>query len=167
MEKYIREGEDIAVLHFTGAVKPWNNRILTLSDHFWRYVKGSAFEGQITAGYAKIPMKRYIGLHFIDVTDGGYEITASLYSLDGSRYEDVVVTVDSAVTDTSYRYGETIEIDGRVYIRTFFTFRIPLFAVKDRSGIRFYDKVSGDRLKCIFAATFPLESSLRGYAQTR
>ena len=164
LEQYLKDAEDIGLLHFTSAVKPWNNRTLALSKHFWKYVPGCAFEKQIVNYYKKIPMKRYIGYHFIDEGTDSYVITASLYAIDDTKLEDVVVAVDGQEIESVFYYQHVIEIDRRVYNRVFFKFFIPFNKITGKRNITFYERKSGDRLPSIFSATFPLDSSLRSFS---
>ncbi len=163
MAQYLKDAENIGLLHFTSNVKPWNNTTLELSRHFWKYVPGSAFEKQVTDGYKQIPMKKYVGYQFLDEESDGFSITAALYALDGTKYEDLIVTVDGIERESELYYKHVIEIEGRVYNRTFFKFFVSNEEVKEKINIRFYDKPSGRQMACVFSATFPLDASLSSY----
>lgn len=163
MEQYLKDAESIRLLHFTSNVKPWSNKIIPLSEHFWKYVPGSAFDQKIVAEYKKISMKSYISYHFIDQEEGGFLLTASLYTLDDMKLEDLVLTVDGTERNFEYYYRHVIEINGKVYHRTFFKFFITDSDVQGGANIRFYNRRDGLRMKYIFASTFPLDASLSSY----
>lgn len=163
MLQYNEDAKDIGILHFTSAVKPWNNKILELSRHFWDYVPESPFQNKIIKAYKNVPMKHYIGYHFIDEYDDKVVITASLYALDEIKYDDVVLTIDGVEAEHEFYYSHIIEIDRRVYNRTFFTITIPKDSITHKKKITFYERDTGKIFRTIFSATFPLDISLRSY----
>ncbi len=163
MAQYLEDAKNIKLLHFTSNVKPWNNETIELSKCFWKYVEGSAFENAVIDGYKKIPMKHYIGYHFIDKEQDGFTLMASLYALDDIKIDDLLITVGGDEKKFDYYYSHVIEINGKVYRRTFFKFFISNNDIDAKTNIKFYDKRNSIQLKYIFATTFPLDASLSSY----
>ena len=152
---YRRTASDIAVLHYTGAIKPWNNRISPLADYFWHYLEGTPFLVNVQRRYEKIPNKEYVAYRFLDFIDGGIRITATLQSLTGMRLSDLSACGNGEKYGIEKGFTHIIEIDGRTYERSSFSFFIS--DIREELFIRFYNKKIGEELMSVCGLTFPLD----------
>lgn len=164
MEQYLADAEDIRILHFTSGVKPWNNTMIPLSDHYWEYVDRCVFRSKILAAYNKIPRKSYIGFHFIDDFGDYLEVTASLYSAERLEYTDVVTCIDGSEVEVEFITKQNVEIAGRHFARSFFKFRIPRSIITDEINVNFYNRRSGLPFSKITSASFPVDFTTQSYA---
>ena len=164
MEQYLADASDIRILHFTSGVKPWNNTIIPLSDHYWEYVDRCVFRSKIYASYNKIPRKSYIGFHFIDDFDEYLQITASLYSAERLECKDVVTCIDGNEVETEFITKQSIEIANRHFVRSFFKFRIPRSIITDEINVNFYNRRTGLPFSKITSASFPVDFLTQSYA---
>lgn len=163
MNSYVKDSKNPSILHFTGDVKPWNNKILPLSSHFWKYVDSTPFSGKIRTDYARIPNKEYITYRFIDfLPDGRVKLTASFQSLTGSRFSDVVLCVNGVEYSMQKTYVSLAQIAGRTYERSVFSFE----ACPDEDEsleFLFYSKNTGEEIPAFSGNTFPIEFSINAY----
>lgn len=157
MKQYLDDANDIKILHFTSSVKPWNNKMIPLSKHYWDYVSKSVFKSKIYGAYNKIPRKSYIGFNFLDDLGDYFEITASLYSDEGLNFSDVVVCIDGSQIESEFITKHVVEIAARHYYRSFFKFKIPRDIITDEININFYNKNSGLAFFKFTSASFPVD----------
>ena len=160
MAQYIEDSKDIRILHYTSAIKPWKNKNAPLSEHFWKYVDGCPFEEKIKTDFKNIPNRSYIGFQFLDRKDNNLTIIASLYTVDGLPYENVLAHVDGCECEKKYLFKHVIEIADRVYDRTFFSITFDLSELSDSARITFYNKDGGNPFALISCANFPIDFSL-------
>ena len=160
MAGYLEDAKDIRILHYTSGIKPWKNKNVSLSSHFWKYVKGCPFEAKIENDFAAISMKSYIGYQFLDVKGENIKLTASLYTIEGLTYDDVILSVDGNEYPTEFDFVQVIEISGKTYNRSFFHFSIDPSLLSDNARVVFYNKKTGLPFSIISSYTFPVDFSL-------
>lgn len=164
-EQYLKDAEDIRILHFTSSIKPWNNRISPLSEYYWKYVPNCVFKNKIVSAYNKIPRKNYISYHFVDAKEDALEFIASLYSVEGVKFDDVVATVDGTEVCAQFITEHNIEIMPRYYHRSVFKFRIPYDLISGETTIKFYSSDTGLPYQTLTSQSFPCDYNTQMYAR--
>lgn len=157
MKQYLEDAGDIQILHFTSSVKPWNNKMIPLSSHYWKYVPLCVYRDKITNAYNKLPRKSYTGLHFLDDCGEYLEVVASFYSCEDKDLSDVVACIDGCELETEFITSHAIEIASRYFMRTFFTLKIPRTMIENDVCIKFYSKATGLPYPKITSLSFPVD----------
>ena len=160
VEQYMEDAKDIRILHYTSSLKPWKNKNVQLSDHFWSYVDGTPYADAIKNAYNKIPAKNYVVTQFVEEKDGKLQFTASLYTLERWTLDDIVMHVDGNEAEFTHVYSHVADVANRIYRRMFFKFELDLSEISSRATIRFYHKETGLPISVKSAKTFPIEFSL-------
>ena len=162
---YMEAAKDIRILHYTSGIKPWKNKNVALSEHFWKYAEDCPFYDKIKQDFASIPSRSYIGYNFLDLDGDTATVTASLYTIEGMKYEDIILSVDGNECKTDYLYKHVIEIGGRTYDRSFFKFSVKLSELSDNARIVFYNAKTGIPMIIISAWTFPIDFTLATFTK--
>ncbi|MBQ4107868.1 MAG: CDP-glycerol glycerophosphotransferase family protein [Clostridia bacterium] len=167
MKQYLEDAGDIRILHFTSSVKPWNNTMIPLSSHYWKYVEKCVFKDKIISAYNELPRKNHTGFHFLDDRGDYFEITASFYSCENKDFSDVVACIDENEVETEFITKHTIEIDSRYYMRTFFKFKIPRSLIDGEVNVKFYSRETGLPYQKITSLSFPVDFLTQSYYRAK
>ena len=160
MPEYLKMASDAKIIHYTSSIKPWKNKNSPLSDYFWKYTAGTPFEKKISSDFKKISGATYIGYHFIDEADSGFDVTFSLYTIEGLKPANITLFVDGKDKEATYLYTHVIEIADKAYNRSFFRFTIDPQELSDVSKITVYNSITGEPISIRSATTFPIEFAL-------
>lgn len=161
MDPYLRAAGDIGILHFTSNIKPWNNRICPLAEHFWDYVPRSPFAERIISAWNRI-RQRYVTYKFIEFDADGVKLTASLQSLDG-KDNRVTIRANGKELPAEQTYEHLANISKHIYRRTFFEFHIPYTALTEAVNVTVHDYASGEALETLSSATFPIDFATNSF----
>ena len=161
--EFARAGRRVAILHFTGDMKPWKFNAIPKAEIFWKYAGVSSFSRQIREKFRKDNAKLCrVKLVFVDYKRGQLRITCSYNRPTDAPEESCGYIISGNVHTAEYFHKRRIASGGVLIEQKLFYVRVPLVEIAAaRRDLSF--TLSGRAVLFEYDKFFPLNGHSRSY----
>lgn len=163
LSDYRAASDDIAVLHYTGDMKPWDYDAIPGAEIFFGFADVCAFREEIARRFAERGRRvERIKLVFADVVGGVIRLTCAYNRPERVAPRKVSYTVSDTSHDAKYFHKRQVTVDSVRVVQQLFRVDVPMTEIL-RGEVRVSFNVGRGRVLFEYEKFFPLNGIRESY----